>query len=215
MNRGLKPRASFRRRMGEQYFANRPSSRRRPSEIRVVLRGHSLTFRSDAGVFSREAVDRGTHLLIDALDLGPKARILDLGCGYGAIGIVASRLTEGGHVILTDVNRRAVALARANLTANGITNAEVREGDLYAPVAGLAFDDILSNPPIRAGRAVVDQLISDAPAHLPAGGHLWLVARTKQGAESIRARMIEAFGNATVVRRGSGFKVLRSVKEVA
>ena len=82
-----------------------------------------MTFRSDAGVFSREAVDRGTHLLIDALDLGPKARILDLGCGYGAIGIVASRLTEGGHTILTDVNRRAVALARANLTANGITNA--------------------------------------------------------------------------------------------
>ena len=201
--------------MGEQYFANRPSSRRRPLEIRVVLRGHSLTLRSDAGVFSREAVDRGTHLLIDALDVGPSARILDLGCGYGAIGIVASRLTEGGHVILTDVNRRAVALARANLAANGITNAEVREGDLYAPVAGLAFDDILSNPPIRAGRAVVDQLISDAPAHLPAGGHLWLVARRKQGAESIRARMIEAFGNAAVVRRGSGFKVLRSVKEVA
>ncbi len=177
--------------MGEQYFAKRPSSRRRPSEIRVVLRGHSLTFRSDAGVFSREAVDRGTHLLIDALDPGPSARILDLGCGYGAIGIVASRLSEGGHVILTDVNRRAVALARANLTANGITNAEVREGD------------------------VVDRLISDAPAHLPVGGRLWLVARTKQGAESIRARMFEAFGNATVVRRGSGFKVLRSVKEVA
>ncbi|HYU06129.1 MAG TPA: methyltransferase [Thermoplasmata archaeon] len=174
-----------------------------------------MTFRSDAGVFSREAVDRGTHLLIDALDPGPSARILDLGCGYGAIGIVASRLSEGGHVILTDVNRRAVALARANLTANGITNAEVREGDLYAPVAGLAFDDILCNPPIRAGRAVVDRLISDAPAHLPVGGRLWLVARTKQGAESIRARMIEAFGNATVVRRGSGFKVLRSVKEVA
>lgn len=198
--------------MGDQYFAKRPSSRRRPSEIRAAIRGHVFTFRTDAGIFSGREIDRGTELLLEALEIEPCELILDLGCGYGAIGIVAARLSDGGRVVLTDVNERAVALARANLTANKIENAEVRAGDLYAPVAGMAFDHIVCNPPIRAGRAVVDRIVSEAPAHLLDGGSLWLVARTKQGAESIRTRMSAAFGNAAVVKRGSGFKVLRSSK---
>src|SRR3989442_14233504 len=143
--------------MGEQYFARRPASRRRPAEIRVSVRGHPFTFLTDAGVFSRGDLDRGTELLLEALEVGPCELILDLGCGYGAIGIVAARLSDGGHVILTDVNERAVGLARKNVTANGVGNAEVRLGSLYEPVGGLAFDHILCNPPIRAGRGVVDR----------------------------------------------------------
>jgi len=149
-------------------------------------------------------------LLLEAVELGPCESILDLGCGYGAIGIVAAHLSEGGRVILTDVNERAVALARANVAANGIRNAEVRMGDLYAPVADLFFDHILCNPPIRAGREVVDRMIEEAPSHLLEGGRLWMVVRTRQGANAIQARMSQAFGNARVVKRGSGFKVLRS-----
>ncbi len=198
--------------MAEQYFARRPRARHRPSEIRVTMRGHAFTFVSDAGVFSRGELDRGTELLVEALRVGPCELILDLGCGYGPIGIAASQLSADGHVILTDVNERAAALARANVAANGITNAEVRTGDLYDPVANTLFDHIVCNPPIRAGRAVVDRMISEAPAHLLEGGSLWLVARTKQGAESILKRMTAVFGNAAVVKRGSGFKVLRSVK---
>ncbi len=198
--------------MGEPYFAKRPTSVRRPADLRVVIRGLPFTFRTDAGVFSRSELDRGTELLLEALDLGPCELILDLGCGYGTIGIAAARLSEGGHVILTDVNERAVALARANVATNGATNAEVRRGDLYEPVAGLSFDHIVCNPPIRAGRPVVDRIVTEAPEHLLDGGRLWLVARTKQGADSIRARMADAFGNASVVKRGGGYKVLRSVK---
>ena len=201
--------------MGEQYFEKRPSSRRRPGQIQVTIRGHPFTFRTDAGVFSRDGLDRGTELLLEALQVGPCELILDLGCGYGAIGIVAGRLADGGHVVLTDVNERAADLARANLAANGIGNAEVRVGDLYGPVQDLSFDHIVSNPPIRAGREVVDRIVSEAPRHLLNGGTLWLVARTRQGADSLRTRMTMAFGNATVVKRGSGFKVLRSVKSGA
>ncbi len=198
--------------MGEQYFTKRPASRRRPAEVRVVVRGLSLALQSDAGVFSRGRLDAGTELLIEALDVGPGARILDLGCGFGAIGIVAARLSEGVSVVLTDVNERATTLAKANLRANRIENAEVRTGDLYEPVRGMAFDHIVCNPPIRAGRAVVDRIVSEAPDHLLTGGSLWLVARTKLGAESIRGRMARAFGNADVVKRGGGYKVLRSRK---
>ena len=198
--------------MSEQYFAGKPKSRRRPAEIQIAVRGQSFTFRTDAGVFSRKEIDRGTELLLAALEVGPCELILDLGCGYGAIGIVAARLSEGGHVFLTDINERAVALARKNIAANGIANAEVRQGGLYGPVRDVAFDHIVCNPPIRAGRAIVDRIVSEAPTHLLNGGRLWLVARTRQGAESLRGRMAASFENAEVVRRGSGFKVLRSTK---
>ena len=90
--------------MGDQYFSARPTSAKMPAQIRVVVRGHAFTFRTDAGVFSRGELDRGTELLLEALDVGPCELVLDLGCGYGAIGIVAARLSEDGHAILTDVN---------------------------------------------------------------------------------------------------------------
>jgi len=201
--------------MGGQYFEKRPASARRPARITVTIRGRPFLFQTDSGVFSREGLDRGTELLLEAIEVGPCESILDLGCGYGVIGIVAAHLSQGGHVILTDVNERAAALARANLVANGTRNAEVRIGDVYAPIDDLVFDHILCNPPIRAGRVVVDRIISDAPSHLLDGGSLWLVARTRQGADTLRLRMTKAFDGADVVKRGSGYKVLRSIKSGA
>src|SRR5437762_6022252 len=115
--------------MGGQYFEKRPASTRRPARITVTIRGRPFVFQTDAGVFSREGLDRGTELLLEAIEVGPCESILDLGCGYGVIGIVAAHLSEGGRVVLTDVNERAVALAKANVNANGIRNAEVRIGD--------------------------------------------------------------------------------------
>lgn len=199
--------------MGEHYSTTRPTSAHRPREVSVQVRGLGLRFRTDAGVFSRGGLDRGTELLLEALEVGRCELVLDLGCGYGSIGIAVARLSESSHVILTDVNERAVRLARENVRANRVANAEVRSGDLYAPVDGLAFDHIVCNPPLRAGRTVVDRIVTEAPDHLLEGGRLWLVARTRQGADSLRTRMAHAFGNVEIVRRGSGYKVLRSRKE--
>src|SRR3989442_3582779 len=198
--------------MGEQYFARRPASRRRPAEFHVSVRGHAFRFRTDAGVFSRGELDRGTELLLEAIEVGPCELILDLGCGYGVIGIVAARLSDGGEVILTDVNERAIRLARENLAANRIANAEARLGNLYEPVAEMAFDHIVSNPPIRAGRDVVDRIISDAPSHLLDGGTLWPVARTRQRAVSFPMRMMSAFGTATIICPGNCLKFLQPAK---
>ncbi len=199
--------------MGEHYSTPRPTSARRLAELSVLVRGIRMSLRTDAGVFSRAGLDRGTQLLIEALEVGPCELILDLGCGYGAVGIAAARLSDSGHVFLTDVNERAVRLARENLRRNGVANAEARAGDLYEPVAGMAFDHIACNPPIRAGRAVVDRIISEAPRHLLEGGRLWIVARTRQGADSLKERMGRAFGNVGIVKRGGGYKVLCSRKE--
>src|SRR5947199_1847636 len=140
--------------MGGQYFEKRPASARRPARITVTIRGRPFLFQTDSGVFSREGLDRGTELLLEAIEVGPCESILDLGCGYGVIGIVAAHVCQGGHVILTDVNERAAALARANLVANGTRHAEVRIGDVYAPVDGFGFDHIPCNPPAPPGRIV-------------------------------------------------------------
>src|SRR5437879_8919841 len=125
--------------MGGQYFEKRPASAPRPARITVTIRGRPFIFQTDAGVFSREGLDRGTELLLEAIEVGPCESILDLGCGYGVIGIIAAHISVGGHVILTDVNERAAALDRANLAANGTRNAEVRIGAGYVPVAHLLF----------------------------------------------------------------------------
>jgi 16S rRNA (guanine1207-N2)-methyltransferase len=196
--------------MAETYSAHRPTSDRRPGALAVQVRGLNLRLRTEGGVFSRTKLDRGTELLIEALEIGPSELVLDLGCGYGIVGIVVATLQPESRVVMVDVNERAVALAKKNVAAAGLRNVEVRAGDLFEPVAGMAFDHIVSNPPIRAGRRVTDRIVEDAPGHLLAGGSLWLVARTSQGAAALQGRMAATFGNAEVVKRGSGYKVVRA-----
>ena len=195
--------------MAEQYFTRKPSAAHRVLEFTALLRGRRFTFRTDSAVFSRREVDAGTRLLIDSLEVRPSESLLDLGCGYGPIGVAIAATVEGAHVVMTDVNRRAVALARRNAAANGVA-ADVREGALYEPVAGISFDHIASNPPIRAGKAIVHGIVDGASAHLRERGSLWLVVRTQQGAPSLTQKMEDVFGNAEVVARGGGFRVLRS-----
>src|SRR3990172_5419281 len=92
--------------MAEQYFSRRPPPRRPPAEVRVSIRGHGFVFTSDAGVFSRGRLDRGTELLLEALDLGACESVLDLGCGYGVVGIVADRLSGGGRAVPPRLRKR-------------------------------------------------------------------------------------------------------------
>ncbi len=193
--------------MADHYFSRRPAAAHAAREFRAVLRGRTLAFRTDSAVFSRSEVDRGTELLVNALAIGPGQSLLDLGCGYGPIGLAVAATVEGARVAMTDVNRRALALARRNADANRLA-VEVLEGPLYEPVAGRAFDHVASNPPIRAGKPVVHGIVDGAPAHLAPGGSLWLVARTRQGAPSLREKMREVFGAADVVARGGGYHVL-------
>ncbi len=195
--------------MSEHYFSSRPQAPHAPREFSVVLRGRTLTFRTDSAVFSRASVDRGTQLLASALAVEPGQSLLDLGCGYGPIGLAVAASVEGARVVMTDVNGRAVSLARKNARGNGIA-VDVREGPLFDPVAGMLFDHVASNPPIRAGKSVVHAIVEGAPAHLREGGSLWLVARTRQGAPSLREKMRATFGDADIAARGGGFRVLRS-----
>jgi 16S rRNA (guanine1207-N2)-methyltransferase len=123
-----------RKRGTEHYFTTHPESETKLGLIRVTLRGSSFKFLTASSVFSKKRVDLGTRLLLDAMVLPETGAVLDVGCGYGAVGIVAATSNSRLHVVMTDVNRRAVRLARQNVKINKVNNAEVRCGYLYEPV---------------------------------------------------------------------------------
>jgi 16S rRNA (guanine1207-N2)-methyltransferase len=193
----------------EQYFAERPRSRSARRQLRFLYRGELLAFVVDAGVFAAHGLDPGTGLLIEHLGVVDGARVLDLGCGWGAVGVAAAKSAPRGTVVLTDVNRRAARLASENIERNGITNAEVRVGRLFEPVEGERFDLIATNPPFRAGRETVVELLDSAPGYLAPGGRLLLVGKGSQGIRFYQEWLRTHWGpGLRVVGRGSGYRVL-------
>ncbi|HTP54128.1 MAG TPA: methyltransferase [Thermoplasmata archaeon] len=195
--------------VGEHYFTERPRSRSARRELRFLYRGELLAFTVDAGVFASHGLDPGTSLLIEHLAVEDGARILDLGCGWGAVGVAAAKSSPHGTVILTDVNRRAARLAAENLGRNGIRNAEVRVGRLFDPVAGERFDLIATNPPFRAGRETVLEMLQAVPERLAPGGRLLLVGKGSQGIRFYQEWIRTHWGpGVAVTGRGSGYRVL-------
>ncbi len=195
----------------DQYFTERPRSPSARSEQRFLYRGELLTFVVDRGVFGSHGLDPGTALLIENLAVAKTDRVLDLGCGWGAVGVAAARSARDGHVVLTEVNRRAARLARLNLERNHAENAEVRVGDLFAPVEGERFDVIATNPPYRAGRPLILELVKEAPDHLNPGGRLLIVGKGTQGILYYQERMEEQWpGSVEVLGRRSGYRVLEA-----
>lgn len=199
--------------MTEHYFSGRPQATSDPAEFSVVLRGREFRFRTDASVFSRERVDFGSRLLIETVSLQSDDLVLDLGCGYGPIGLVAAAFVPRGRTYLVDVNERAVGLAQYNLEHNGLEGrGEVRMGDGTAPVQGIAFTKVLMNPPVRAGKALVYRLVDEAYAALAPEGSLWVVIQNKQGAPSMAEKLKATFGNCQDVERKAGYRILCAIR---
>ncbi len=195
--------------MSDQYFAREPESESRPVSCEFEYRGRLLRFTTDAGVFSRGELDAGTRLLLDALPENLSGEILDLGCGWGPIGISVKAVRPEASVTLADVNLRALALSRDNAKRNGIF-VECLESDGFSALEGRLFDAVLTNPPIRAGKQVIYRLFADARDHLKAGGSLYLVIRKQQGAESCIRYLKTLFSSVEKVSRSGGFWVIRA-----
>jgi 16S rRNA (guanine1207-N2)-methyltransferase len=200
-------------RMSEHYYSSQPTSGHQIQEFTATLRGVSLRLRTDAGVFSKNRLDSGTALLIEALPLSPDLRsVFDLGCGYGPIGLTVAKLLPQAAVAMSDINQRATELAAHNAAANGITNVTIRTGEGFTPFAGLRFDLIVTNPPIRAGKQVIYPLVDQALHALNPGGSFVAVILTRQGAKSLERKMADVFGNVRELEKGGGYRVVQSVK---
>lgn len=200
--------------MSDHYYSNKPTVQHDLRTLGVALRGFTLRFLTDAGVFSKGGIDFGSELLIDSMEIPEDANVLDVGCGYGPIGITAAKLAPRGHVTMLDINERAVDLARRNIQQNEVGNAEALVSDRLAAVVGRKFDRILTNPPIRAGKAVVHAIFTDAAEHLTERGELWVVIQKKQGAPSAKKRLEELFETVDDVARDAGFRIFRCAEPI-
>ncbi len=196
----------------KHYFSPNPESKAKYGLIQTHLRGKRFEFMTASSVFSKKRIDTGTRVLIETMQLPERGKVLDVGCGYGAVGIASARFSPALQVIMTDVNTRAVRLAQENIKRNKITNAEVRLGHLYEPVVGLEFNVILSNPPVSAGLDIVKALISEAPKVLTPKGSLQVVVRSKISGR-LPSVFQSVFGNCRVLARESGYRVFMSERE--
>lgn len=199
--------------MTEHYFSNTPSASSNEETFSFELRGQTFRFTSDRGVFSKKEVDFGSRVLIDSFEVNNvKGPILDVGCGYGPIGLTIAKLRPGEQVHMVDVNERALALSEKNAKANGINNVQIYQSSCYSNVKINDFSTILTNPPIRAGKKIVHEILEGAYNHLVEQGELWVVIQKKQGAPSALAKLESLFEEVEVVEKKKGYYIIRAKK---
>ncbi|MEC0229863.1 class I SAM-dependent methyltransferase [Paenibacillus alba] len=198
--------------MSEHYYTQRPTAKRDVHTMQEELRGRTYTFLTDAGVFSKKGVDYGSKHLIETMQLNEDAKVLDVGCGYGPIGLSAAVMCPKGHVTMVDINERAIELSLDNAKRNGIANVSIIQSDLLEQVKDQRYDAVLTNPPIRAGKEVVHRIFTDAYDCLVEGGSIWVVIQKKQGAPSAMKKLESLYRDVVEVSKDKGYKILKAMK---
>ena len=194
----------------EHYFTNNPDLKSELREISFAYKGHDFLFMSDNGVFSKNKIDYASHFLLDCFfsvhNIENTKKVLDVGCGYGLLGIVLSCINKYS-VDMTDVNKRAIHLSEMNINKNKC-NAKVFESDAYESIKD-KYDYIITNPPIRAGKKVLFDILLGAKEHLNSAGELWFVISKDQGAKSTKKELEKCY-TIDVVGKSKGFYVFKA-----
>lgn len=197
--------------MSDHYYTSKPSTASNQRNWNFSLRGETFSFTSDNGVFSKKEVDFGSRLLIEEFVL-PKidGMLLDLGCGYGPIGLSLAKAFVNRQIVMVDVNERALELSEKNAVINGIDNISIYKSDVFSNVTSNGFAAILTNPPIRAGKKVVHQILEESYGRLVTGGELWVVIQKKQGAPSAIEKLEAVFEEVEIVAKRKGYYIIQA-----
>ncbi|MYL21920.1 methyltransferase [Halobacillus litoralis] len=199
--------------MSEHYYSKKTLAASEEKTWSFELKGFPFSFTTDHAVFSKNEVDFGSRVLIDAFQLPEvEGEILDLGCGYGPIGLSLAKAFSDRCFVMVDVNERALHLAEKNAAANEVDNVTILESDRLQGVQDRKFAAVLTNPPIRAGKPVVHAMFEEASKALVPGGEIWVVIQKKQGAPSAKQKLEELFGESEVVLKQKGYYILRAKK---
>lgn len=198
------------------YYDENPEVESEESLFTYSYDNHDLELVTDAGVFSKGKIDFGSDLLVKTFlktyPPGPTKNIIDVGCGYGPIGLMIAKVSPHHEVTMVDVNQRALNLSRKNKKRNRIDNVEVKESDGLSQVEDGTYDFVLTNPPIRVGKEVVHRILEEAYVKLKLDGELFVVIQKKQGMPSAKKKMQDTFDNVEVLEKSKGYYILRSVK---
>lgn len=197
--------------MVSHYYSKNTDTPSEPKDFTFNFKGETFIFTTDNGVFSKDYIDYGSFAMLNAfkpndIDLP----ILDMGSGYGPIGITVSRLYNK-KTVLCEINERAYNLSLKNIERNK-ANSIAFNSNLYEKVDDMKFSSIITNPPIRAGKETVFKIYDGAFNHLEIGGELWVVIQKKQGAPSSKEHLFSLFGNCDIINRDHGYYILKSVK---
>ncbi|NLE23846.1 MAG: class I SAM-dependent methyltransferase [Clostridiaceae bacterium] len=196
----------------DHYYSEKPKSEIQEHKFSYEIKGIELEFISVSGVFAfSQKVDKASSLLIESFrPSGAGNFVLDMGCGIGPISLFIKSRYPHLQVTAVDINERAVSYTEKNALLNDLS-IEAMKSDLYSQLDGRLFGDILSNPPIAAGKALNTRMIHEAKDHLLKNGALWLVAYHNKGGETLKRIMNEAFGNVEDIEKKGGIRVYRSV----
>ncbi|MFZ7943170.1 class I SAM-dependent methyltransferase [Neobacillus sp. 19] len=199
--------------MTEHYYSRTQNVDSDPIYWDYTLKNHHFRFKTDNGVFSKREVDFGSRLLIESFVM-PEAEglVLDVGCGYGPIGLSIAKAYPGSRIHMVDVNERAIQLAKENAVLNRIENVEIYESDRLFSVKENNFAAILTNPPIRAGKKIVHEIFEQSCEHLVSGGEIWVVIQKKQGAPSAIEKLKELFSHVETIDRSKGYFIIKAIK---
>ena len=173
----------------EHYFTNNENLRSEIRKINYTFNETPFVFFSDLGVFSKDKIDYGSKLMLESylLQNPIKKRVLDMGCGYGLIGIVISKITD---------------------SFENDTKCEAFVSDIYSEVTD-KYDVIITNPPIRAGKNCVIDILKNARDYLKSDGELWYVIRKDQGVKSIN-KLLEDYYKLEIITKSKGFYVVKA-----
>ncbi len=195
----------------EHYYSEKPTSELRIKSVLFKLKnGRTYNFQTPSGVFSFGEIDKATRILIEHAIIHGNS-LLDLGCGYGAIGIVLKGEYPDLEVFMSDINSRAVEFAKINAKNNNV-DVTIKHGAFYEPWESERFDMILTNPPMAAGKKVVLRMIVESIEHLKDNGSLQVVAYHNKGGSYIKKAMMEIFGNVDDIYKEGGIRIYRSLR---
>lgn len=191
-----------------QYFDNEKLK----SELNIFktrILNNEYSFYTDNGVFSKNKLDFGTRTLLESIDINEiHGKVLDVGCGYGVIDIILSKLINASFEGI-DVNLRALHLASMNVKLNNVSNVKFYESNVYENVNS-KYNFIITNPPIRAGKQVVYDIVMNTRFHLEENGVLYIVIRKEQGAKSM-LRDLQNYYKTEVINKNKGFFVIKCI----
>ena len=190
----------------EHYFTNNSDLKSEIRELPYKIVHTKFKFLSYNCQFTKNKIDYASSFLVTSfLNNHPElmgSKVLDVGCGYGFIGLVIGKITKA-DVDLIDVNKRALHLCERNIKINKVDNCNAYLSDCYELVKN-KYDYIITNPPIRAGKEVVNKILLEAKAHLKNNGELWCIVHKDQGAKSTKKTLEECY-NVEIVGKSKGF----------